>query len=135
VGVVRGGHPLMLAETVTAARYAAWRHVATPQEARITPTIDAELARQGLQRDVAAVVPGFPAALAVACASDLVALLPASFMGTLHGERAGYHAFELPVAVEGFSIALMWHPRAEADPAHRWLRELVVGACRERMPL
>jgi hypothetical protein len=29
----------------------------------------------------------------------------------------------------------MWHPRAEADPAHRWLRELMVVACRERMPL
>lgn len=135
VGVVRAGHPLALAGAVTAAQYAAWRHVATPKDARVTPSIDAGLARFGLHRDVAAVVPGFPAALAVACASDLVALLPASFMQTLHGAQADYHAFELPVAVEGFSIALMWHPRAEADPAHRWLRELVVTACRERMPL
>lgn len=135
VGVVRSGHPLARAGTVTAAQYAACRHVATPQETRITPGIDADLAQQGLRRDVAAVVPGFPAALAVACASDLVALLPASFMGTLHGAQADCHAFALPVAVAGFSIALMWHPRAEADPAHRWLRELVVGACRKRMPL
>jgi DNA-binding transcriptional LysR family regulator len=139
VGVVRSSHPLALAHSatrpVTAAQYAAWRHVATPQDERIMPAIDAGLAREGLQRTVAAVVPGFPAALAVACASDLVALLPASFMQTLPGQQAGCHTFELPVALDDFSIALMWHPRAEADPAHRWLRELVVTACRERMPL
>jgi hypothetical protein len=29
----------------------------------------------------------------------------------------------------------MWHPRDEADPAHRWLRELIVAACRARIPL
>jgi len=140
VGVVRGGHPLSGGGPVTAARYAAFSHVATPHGKRIVEALDACLGEQGLRRTVAAVVPGFPAALAVACASDLVALLPASFM---LGQRlpasssaaANVHAFELPVPAEMLSISLMWHPRAEADPAHRWLRELIVAACRERMPL
>jgi DNA-binding transcriptional LysR family regulator len=140
VGVVRGGHPLSGEGAVTAARYAAFAHVATPHGTRIVQALDACLGGQGLRRTVAAVVPGFPAALAVALASDLVALLPASFM--LAHQRPGSapaaataHAFELPVAAEVFSISLMWHPRAEADPVHRWLRELIVAACRERMPL
>jgi hypothetical protein len=25
----------------------------------------------------------------------------------------------------------MWHPRLDADPAHRWLRGLVLATCRE----
>lgn len=125
---------------VTAERYAAFAHVATPHGERIGQALDAGLGALGLLRNVTAVVPGFPAALAVACASDLVALLPASFM--LAHQRPGSapaaasaHAFELPVPVEAFSISFMWHPRAEADPAQRWLRELIVAICRERMPL
>jgi DNA-binding transcriptional LysR family regulator len=140
VGVVRGGHPLSTDGAVTAVRYAAFSHVATPHGKRIVQALDAGLDGQGLRRTVAAVVPGFPAALAVACASDLVALLPASFMLAHHRPgsapaAASAHVFELPVPAEVFSISLMWHPRAEADPAHRWLRELIVAACRDRMPL
>lgn len=138
VGVVRKGHPLSVADPVTAAQYAAFSHVGTPHGERIVHALDAGLERQGLRRTVAAVVPVFSAALAVACASDLIALLPASFMQTPdprqgHPALAEAHAFELPIPVDGFSIALMWHPRSAEDPAHRWLRELVVAACRQRM--
>lgn len=140
VGVVRGGHPLSMDGAVTALRYAAFPHVSTPHVERIAPILDAGLYSQGLQRTITAVVQGFSAALAVACASDLVALLPASFM--LASQRpatapaaAPAHLFDLPVPVDGFSISLMWHPRGEADPAHRWLRELIVAACRKYMPL
>jgi DNA-binding transcriptional LysR family regulator len=140
VSVVHSSHPLASAATLTPTRYAAFQHVATPYGARIIQALDASLEGQGLRLQVAAVVPSFTAALAVARASDLVALLPASFIEMLHVPQVGapvtnYHAFELPVPVAGFSIALMWHPRAEADPAHRWLRQLIVETCRKRMPL
>lgn len=138
VGVVRHGHPLSRVPDVTAARYAAYRHVATPHDARIAHALDADLDEQGLRRVVVATVPGFAAALTMACASDLVALLPASFMRMLPGRldaTSRPHAFPVPVPLEGFAIALMWHPRAQTDPAHRWLRELVVATCRARMPL
>ena len=39
------------------------------------------LAALGLERTIVAVVPSFPAALAVARASDLIALVPASLLG------------------------------------------------------
>lgn len=137
VGVVRADHPLAAEKTMTAARYAAFPHVATPHGERIAEALDAGLAAQGLQRNVSAVVPGFPAALSVACASDMVALLPASFMSAVKrtGSATTVTSFELPVPVEHFSISLMWHPRAEVDPTHRWLRELIVAACREHIAL
>lgn len=140
VGVVHANHPLAAESCVTPARYAAFSHVGTPQGERIGSVLDAGLEQQGLQRNVTAIVPGFAAALAVACASDLVALLPYSFLRGLDESRRDPatplpHAFTLPVPVDGFAISLMWHPRAEADPVHRWLRELVVTVCRDRMPL
>jgi len=77
-------------------------------------------------------VPAFPAALAVARASDLVALVPASFL--LNQPAGLLHCFELPVKTDTITVSQMWHPRSEADPAHRWLRQLLLTVCRQRVP-
>lgn len=135
VGVVRKGHPLERARTVTAAQYVSFGHVVASRHGRDKGPVDDALAAMGLERTVAAVVPSFPTALAVARASDLIALVPASFLGSQPGIRdtsasAGVHAFELPVATEKITVSLMWHPRLEADPVHRWLRQTVLKVCR-----
>jgi DNA-binding transcriptional LysR family regulator len=93
------------------------------------------VATLGLERTVVAVVPSFPAAVAVARASDLVALVPASFLGHPseqqgNGALATIYAFALPVTTESITISQMWHPRLEADPLHRWLRQLVLTVTR-----
>ncbi|HEY0181095.1 MAG TPA: hypothetical protein VGC30_15875 [Dokdonella sp.] len=38
--------------------------------------------------------------------------------------------FELPVRTPEIVISAMWHPRMDADPAHRWLRNTLIGVCR-----
>jgi DNA-binding transcriptional LysR family regulator len=39
------------------------------------------------------------------------------------------HSFPLPVAPPEITISVLWHPRLDADPAHRWLRGCVRGVC------
>ncbi|WP_312410147.1 LysR family transcriptional regulator [Pseudescherichia sp.] len=132
VGVVRPGHPLSALSGVGVSDYLAHAHVVASRRGRTAGPVDEALAEQGLERNIAAVVPGFPAALAVALASDLVGLIPASFL--IHQPAAAYCMFELPVKVRGITLSQMWHPRAEADPAHRWLRQFVLGVCRQHAP-
>jgi DNA-binding transcriptional LysR family regulator len=43
--------------------------------------------------------------------------------------RTGLHTFPLPFPTPEITVSLLWHPRLEADPVHRWLRGLVVEAC------
>jgi len=131
VGVVRKGHPLASRAKVTIARYAAFGHVVAPHGRQIIESLDAGIAEAGFERTTVAIVPSFPAALAVARASDLVALLPASFVTTLRAESADVHAFELPVKTDEFAISQMWHPRLENDAAHRWFRQLVLRVVRD----
>jgi DNA-binding transcriptional LysR family regulator len=130
VGVVRKGHPLATKRKVTVERYIAFGHVVTSKHGRSNGPVDEALAALGLERTIVAGVPSFPAALAVARASDLIALVPAS-LG--YGQRASTetYAFELPVKTEQITVSQMWHPRLEVDPVHRWLRQLVRGVCRE----
>jgi DNA-binding transcriptional LysR family regulator len=133
VAVVKKGHPLDSKQEVTLGQYAAFGHVVAPHGRQIIDALDAAIAASDLERTTVAVVPSFPAALAVARASDLIALLPASFMNAQ--DAAADCTFELPVATDGFTISQMWHPRLENDPVHRWFRQLVLNACRQQVPL
>lgn len=130
VAVVRAGHPLVQSENITPEQYIAWGHVVTSRRGGIPHgPVDVELAELGLKRNIAAVVPSFPASLRVAQASDLIALVPASFVVS---QPAGLlYAFDLPVTTRQITVSQMWHPRSEADLPHRWLRQLVLSVCRE----
>ncbi|MEJ2674104.1 MAG: LysR family transcriptional regulator [Acidihalobacter sp.] len=139
IGVVRKDHPLGLEHAVTVEGYVSFGHVVASRRGRIGGPVDDALAELGLERRIAAMVPSFSTALAVAQASDLVALVPASFLATQSGFKsdgatATLHAFELPVKTGEITVSQMWHPRSERDPAHRWLRQLTRNVCRERAP-
>ncbi|WP_186188356.1 LysR family transcriptional regulator [Burkholderia gladioli] len=135
VGVVRQGHALAREDVVSAEAYAGFGHVVASRHEDPRGPVDHALAELGLQRAIVAVVPGFPAALAIARGTDLVSLVPASFL-VHRGATAedGLHVFELPVATARITVSQMWHPRLEADPVHRWLRQRVLAECRRLMP-
>lgn len=125
VGVVRPGHQLSQGK-ITTARYAAGRHVAVSRRGLDKGPIDDALERLGLEREIVTVVGGFSEALALARDSDLIASLPERYTGNL---RAGLFSFPLPVAMPEMTISLLWHPRLDADPAHRWLRGCIRDIC------
>lgn len=128
VGVVRSDHPLLSAP-LTADRYAAARHVVVSRKGSFRGPVDEALDAIGLHREIVAVVPGFPDALRIARHSDLVALVPQSCLGD-HSFVEGLAGFALPVVTSDIAVSMLWHPRMDADPAHRWLRDTVVLVCR-----
>lgn len=125
VGVVRKGHALARGE-ITPARYAAGEHISVSREGLGRGPIDEALEPLGLERNIAVIVGGFATALALARASDLIASVPERHTGSL---RAGMHSFSLPVSTPEFTVSLLWHPRLDSDPAHRWLRGHVRDVC------
>jgi DNA-binding transcriptional LysR family regulator len=140
VGAVREGHTLAGLSKVTAKRYAACGHVVASRRGRANGPVDDALQEIGLVRTVVAVVPSFAAALSVARSSELVALVPLSFVKGLRGSQnedltSVVHTFPLPVRTEPITVSQMWHPRMDADPAHRWLRGMMLTACRANLDL
>jgi len=138
VGVCRTGHPLLAGEGVTLERYAACHHVVASPKGDFSNSVDRALEQAGLARTVVVVVPAYTNAIQVVRNSDLVALIPRSCLGNaLTGDRAadaGVRGFELPVRTPEFNISAIWHPRLHADPAHRWLREVIMAVCRKAYP-
>ncbi|MES2102484.1 MAG: LysR family transcriptional regulator [Pseudomonadota bacterium] len=125
VGVVRSGHPLSKGK-ITPSRYAKGRHISVSRRDVDRGPIDEALAPFGLEREIVTIVGSFSAALALARASDLIASVPERHTGIL---RAGMHSFPLPVSIPEVTISLLWHPRLDADLAHRWLRGQVRDIC------
>jgi DNA-binding transcriptional LysR family regulator len=125
IGVVRMGHPLSQGP-ISPARYAASAHVLVSRRGHDQGPVAEALQALGLQREIGTIVGGFAAALALARATELVATVPERHTGNL---RAGLYSFPLPIEVAEISIAMLWHPRMDADQAHRWLRECVWEIC------
>lgn len=125
IGVVRRGHPLSEGE-ITPARYAAGRHIYVSRRGLDKGPIDEALKSLELVREVVTIVAGFSTALALARASDLVASVPERHTETL---RVGMHSFALPLTLPTFTVSMLWHPRLDADLAHRWLRGCLREVC------
>lgn len=131
VGVVRKAHPLGNSP-VTLDAYANSRHICVSRQgilggfAEEERPIDEALQARGLERQIVTIVGGFSAAVGLARGADLIASVPERHTAKL---RAGMYTFPLPFPTPEFTVSLFWHPRLDADPAHRWLRKCVREAC------
>jgi DNA-binding transcriptional LysR family regulator len=57
--------------------------------------------------------------------TDLVGIFAAS-MGPIMEQRLGLQVLPLPLESPSLPIYMIWHETRRHDPAHRWLREVVV---------
>lgn len=106
----------------TADAIAAVPHIAISRRGRDRGPLDDRLAEAGLARQVIATVPTVAAALEIVATTPSVTLLPERLARSLPEPLV---ARPLPFALDAAPIALSWHGRHDADPAHAWIRDLV----------
>jgi len=125
VGVARSGHMLSKGK-VTLTGYLKCGHISVSRRGTLQGPIDDALASLGETREITVTVSGFATAIALARTTDLVATVPERHTANL---REGLRSFTPPFPTPGLTISLLWHPRMDADRAHRWLRALIQDAC------
>ncbi|MBP2479153.1 DNA-binding transcriptional LysR family regulator [Crossiella equi] len=84
-------------------------------------------------RRVAARVPYFGSVPHVVRGTELIATVPAR-LGTRLVAEHGLCGFPPPVTLAPLRCFMVWHPRLENYPAHRWLRALVRRTARALPP-
>jgi DNA-binding transcriptional LysR family regulator len=127
VCVMRADHPLA-GQELTLERYCGARHVLVSISGRAYAEVDEALALLGRRRRVVLTVNQYHTAGRVLMQSDLLTVLPASFVAAaVPGEVV---ARPLPVEIGPLTVEMVWLARRDADPAHQWLRERVAGAAR-----
>jgi DNA-binding transcriptional LysR family regulator len=129
VCVVRADHPGVGA-TLPLEVFLALDHVLVAPRGRPGSTVDGVLAELGHKRRVVRVVPYFLAALLLVAESDSVLTVSERIAQAL-APRLGLRVLEPPLPLAGYTLKALWHPRAEAEPAHVWLRSQLVAAAEE----
>jgi DNA-binding transcriptional LysR family regulator len=129
VCVMRRGHPLADRE-LTLDAYCDAHHLLVSFSGRPHGPMDQALSAMQRSRRVVLTVNQFFTAGRVVAQTDLLAVLPASFI-----EATGYKdeliEKPLPIKLGGIHVELMWHMRHERASAHHWLRGLLAEAALE----
>lgn len=123
VCVMRADHPLAQAP-LTLEAYCAAHHLLVSFSGRAHGFIDQALAQLGRRRRIVLTVNQFFVAGEVVSSSDLLTILPLSFLAAT-GNRHALAVRELPFAVQRVHVDMLWHLRQSTHPAHGWLRELI----------
>lgn len=123
--VARRGHPLVRSGKLDGASWAARAHVLVRTGHGGRHIVGGELERAGFRRRIGLVVPTFLSALVAVAESELFFTAPRELVAPL-AERLELQLLEPPIAMTDVPVAAVWHERFHADPASRFLRELVV---------
>jgi DNA-binding transcriptional LysR family regulator len=132
VCVMRRDHPLAGGATVDLDAYCSARHLRVSFAGRPRGFMDDALARLGRQRRVALTVHQFSTAARIVRASDLLTVIPRSFVPAT-GFAAELAVRDLPCELPRIEVAMVWHRRHERDAAQRWLREVVRKVTAQRL--
>jgi DNA-binding transcriptional LysR family regulator len=94
--------------------------------------IDTALAEIGRERRVSVSIQSYALAPLVLASTDCICTLPRRFL-----ERFDQilDLFKPPLSLSTFGMQIFWHPRMRTDPAHRWLRKMVLQVARSTRSL
>ena len=118
---------------ITLDAYLSLPHFLVSSAGDFSGAADAALARTQRTRFVQLSTPSFLTIPFLLRGSRAVAIVPARL--ALHCRDAiGLAVSPPPVKVDGFDVAMVWHPRTNLDPAQRWLRDRVREAVKADEP-
>jgi DNA-binding transcriptional LysR family regulator len=122
--VVRAGHP-QVGDSLSRDQYESLKHVNVLPPGRLRVGLFQALGQQNLRRDVAISVTHFLAVPEMIAATDYCATLPSLICRGLERDPR-LKILPAPVDLGTFPVEMAWHVRYRNDPAHRWLRSLVI---------
>ncbi|MCX5744678.1 MAG: LysR family transcriptional regulator [Proteobacteria bacterium] len=129
VCVVRRGHPVTK-NRFTLEEFISLPHLQVAPRGKPGGYLDDVLRDRGVSRTVARAVPYFLTALQLAAETDYLLTISERIARRFAGPLA-LELLEVPVKLRPYALSLVWHPRLDMDPAHRYLRDLFLRASRE----
>lgn len=115
----------LLRGKISLRQYAEADHVAVFYKDEGQGVIDSLLAQKGFARNSALQVPHFASVPFAVAGSDLIATIPERLAMTFQ-KQLKLQVLPVPLNLPPFRLAMLWHERFHNDPAHQWLRSLIL---------
>ncbi len=131
VCLVRADHPVAT-QGLTLSRYKDMTHVLVAPRGKPVGIVDQALSEQGIKRRIARSVPHFLIAPFIVSRSDAVVTMSERLSRNML-EILPLAMLEPPVSLAPYPLSMAWHERCDKDPAHRWIRDVLMRAA-ARLP-
>lgn len=132
----RDGYLCLFNETLLKVRaplslddYLRYPHVMTTLTGTGPGVVDEALTRIGRQRKLLATTPRFATVPFLVQASPVLTTMVAA-LATRFAGMMDLATSPVPVELKDFTVSMLWHSSYDHDPAHRWLRDLLLRASR-----
>lgn len=129
VCVVRKDHPTVK-QRLGLDQFVQLEHVQVAPRGTPGGYIDDVLRERGLERRVARAVPYFTSGLMLVSQTDYVLTISERLARSM-APQLGLRILEPPLPLRPYALQLVWHPRFDADEAHRWLRDALLRVSQE----
>lgn len=126
--ILRADHP-NVGESLTRDQFESLKHVNVLPPGRIRAGLFQALEQQKLKREVAVSVTHFLAVPEMIAVTDYCATLPMLICRGLQRDPR-LKVLAPPVDLGTFPVEMAWHVRYRHDPAHSWLRAVVIDVAR-----
>ncbi len=131
VCIARLGHPLLVGKkpVLSLEKFLQAEHIAIRAEGTGHTKADETLqgiVHAGLQRKVKLQVQNFLSVPQIVSQTDLIATVPEK-LAQLCAGPLNLRILPHPVQMPAFELKIFWHRRVHTDPAHQWLRALIVA--------
>ena len=134
VCVMSTNHPLAKADQLSLDDFLRFNHTSVTGGGDKDSFVETALAEQGLSRRIQFTVPFFTSALTAICRSDMLLVIPEHIAISMQ-QSFSIKYFPLPIEAPKQKYWLIWHPKYDNDPSHKWLRETVLSVMRSSMCL
>lgn len=114
-----------LAPPISLEDYLRFPHILTSLRETAHGVVDDALAKLGLSRTLAVTTPRFLVVPFLVRAAPVIATMHAR-LATYFAGAVGLTVSPVPVALDPVAVSMIWHASYDEDPAHRWLRQVLV---------
>jgi len=130
VTVVVKGHSRIIKDKITLKQFINEKHILISPAGSGTSLVDNELAKLGLKRNIALTSRLFNTPVEVIENSEMITTMP---------ERLAKHSakqekvkfLQPPISMQSFDMNMLWGPLKHKDPAHQWLRQIILAIAKK----
>ncbi|VUF15937.1 LysR family transcriptional regulator [Methylobacterium dankookense] len=126
-----------LAPPISLEDYLRFPHILTSLRETAHGVVDDALAKLGLSRTLAVTTPRFLVVPFLVRAAPVITTMHAR-LATYFAGALGLTVSPVPVELDPVAVSMLWHASYDDDPAHRWLRQVLLrlaGETQEVEPL
>jgi DNA-binding transcriptional LysR family regulator len=124
VCLVRADHPVMRSSKVPLATFLELSHAVVQAVGRSNELFETEMKKRGLRRRIQLLSCHFVTLPAIIAQTDLIATVP-RHLAHYYARTENLRVVEPPISIKPYAVCQFWHPRFDADPSLKWLRESV----------